>query len=199
MTTENNRADALTDAVWRLKRDLERGDMGAGTCLVYMADLRTLLAASPVEQPAAAPIDDARECLMDVVSHHDNIVAGFAAQRLAAEEAQDRDTAAYWKREIDVAHRMKAQAERSLAAMVQPAPSPADERAAFERLKDWPKMAPREVFYAGWRAARTASASETGRKGRRLPQTCEPSKRISAHAGKPATTAGASDGIDCSV
>lgn len=55
MTTEKSRADALTDAVWRLKRDLERGDMGAGICLVYMADLRTLLATSPVEQPAAAP------------------------------------------------------------------------------------------------------------------------------------------------
>ncbi|WP_326973065.1 hypothetical protein [Burkholderia pseudomallei] len=85
-----------------------------------------LLAASPVEQPAAAPIDDARKCLMDVVSHHDSIVAGFAAQRLAAEEAQDSDTAGYWKREIDVAHRMKAQAERALAAA-----SPAAEAVAL--------------------------------------------------------------------
>ncbi|MDN7537015.1 hypothetical protein [Burkholderia cenocepacia] len=39
-----------------------------------------------------------------------------------------------------------------------PPPSPADERAAFEQLKDWPKMAPREVFYAGWRAARAAAS-----------------------------------------
>lgn len=80
---------------------------------------------------SAAPADDARECLMDVVSHHENIVAGFAAQRLAAEEAQDNDTAGYWKREIDVAHRMKAQAERALAAA-----SPAAERmtAALQAL-----------------------------------------------------------------
>ncbi|WP_244368876.1 hypothetical protein [Burkholderia pseudomallei] len=94
------------------------------------------LAAPPVEQPAAPPIvsapaSDARECLMDVVSHYDNIVAGFAAQRLAAEEAQDSDTAGYWKREIDVAHRMKAQAERALAAA-----APADERAALPQIPD---------------------------------------------------------------
>ncbi|WP_146060212.1 hypothetical protein [Burkholderia pseudomallei] len=96
------------------------------------------LAASPSSQPAAAPIDDARKCLMDVVSHHDSIVAGFAAQRLAAEEAQDSDAAAYWKHESDVAHRMKAQAERALAAMAQPAPAPADERAALpEDRIDW--------------------------------------------------------------
>ncbi|PRE27569.1 hypothetical protein C6P79_14715 [Burkholderia multivorans] len=83
---------------------------------------------------------------MDVVSHHANIVAGFAAQRLAAEEAQDSDTAAYWNREIDVAHRMKAQAKRALAAMAQPAPSPADERAA------WQTGAPpvKEGSYAGF-------------------------------------------------
>lgn len=78
-------------------------------------DIEAYVSRSPA-MAAAAPADDARECLMDVVSHHDNIVAGFAAQRLAAEEAQDSDTAGYWKREIDVAHRMKAQAERALAA-----------------------------------------------------------------------------------
>ncbi|AAQ73407.1 gp61 [Burkholderia phage Bcep1] len=53
--TDKSRADALTDAIWRLKRDLERGDVGAGTCLVYIADLRTILAAPPVEQHEAAP------------------------------------------------------------------------------------------------------------------------------------------------
>lgn len=78
---------------------------------------------------ADAPIDDARKCLMDVVSHHDSIVAGFAAQCLAAEEAQDSDAAAYWKHESDVAHRMKAQAERALAAA-----APADEPTELEQV-----------------------------------------------------------------
>lgn len=57
----------------------------------------------------------ALECLRDVVSHHENIVAGFAAQRKAAEYANDGDDALYWKREIGVANRMKEQAEHALA------------------------------------------------------------------------------------
>ncbi|CAJ4327274.1 Uncharacterised protein [Burkholderia pseudomallei] len=103
------------------------------------ADILRAESSQPAAPPiVSAPASDARECLMDVVSHHDSIVAGFAAQRLAAEEAQDSDAAAYWKHESDVAHRMKAQAERALAAMAQPAPSPADERAALpEDRIDW--------------------------------------------------------------
>ncbi|WP_446333610.1 hypothetical protein ACRHQP_00710 [Burkholderia pseudomallei] len=91
------------------------------------ADILRAESSQPAAPPiVSAPASDARECLMDVVSHHDSIVAGFAAQRLAAEEAQDSDTAGYWKREIDVAHRMKAQAERALAAA-----SPAAEAVAL--------------------------------------------------------------------
>ncbi|PFH29085.1 hypothetical protein [Burkholderia sp. JKS000303] len=54
-TTDKSCADALKDAVWRLKRDLERGNVGAGTSLVYMADLRILIEA--VEQHEAAPAE----------------------------------------------------------------------------------------------------------------------------------------------
>ncbi|MGN8188573.1 hypothetical protein ACTJLD_21555 [Burkholderia sp. 22088] len=46
--------------------------------------------------------------------------------------------------------------ENKIAAMA--AAAPADERAAFEQLKNWPKMAPREAFYAGWQAARVAAS-----------------------------------------
>ncbi|WP_241299537.1 hypothetical protein [Burkholderia stabilis] len=67
-----------------------------------------------------APAGEALECLRDVISHHSNIVAGFAAQRLAAEEAKDGETVAYWNREISVADRMKSQAERALASMARP-------------------------------------------------------------------------------
>ena len=136
MTTENRRADALTDArILEIAETVGVPDTATDDVLVKF--VRACLTASTALQPAAAPIDDARECLMDVVSHHDNIVAGFAAQRLAAQEAQDSDSAAYWNHEIDVAHRMKAQAERALAAMVRAAPSPADERAAIEPVVAW--------------------------------------------------------------
>ncbi len=108
--------DALPDEIKDVDRVLARA---------------AILAASPVQQPAAALIDDARECLMDVVSHHDNTVAALSARRVAADRDSDRNTADYWRHEIEVARRMKAQAERALAAMAQPAPAPADERAAL--------------------------------------------------------------------
>ncbi|VWB16449.1 hypothetical protein BLA14095_00481 [Burkholderia lata] len=131
-TTDKSRADALTGRQRRIIDEAAKHltawlDTDSCDCDGYghscgrpnvqrtRDELLELLAASPVEQHEAAPADDARECLMDVVSHHDNIVAGFAAQRLAAIEAADSDTAAYWGREIEVARRMKAQAERALA------------------------------------------------------------------------------------
>lgn len=70
------------------------------------------------EQPSArvALSDAALECLRDVVSHHSNIVAGFAAQRFEAQNANDNNTVAYWNHEIAVACRMKKQAERAILA-----------------------------------------------------------------------------------
>jgi len=72
--------------------------------------------AAPASRAASVLSDDARECLMDVVSHYDNIRAGFRAQEMEAFNAQDSDSAAYWVREIKVLERMKEQAERALLA-----------------------------------------------------------------------------------
>jgi len=84
-------------------------------CQHNAEEAQDLIDASPAQQAVTLP-DDARECLLDVVSHHDNIVAGFAAQRNAATDANDNGTAAYWTREMGIAHRMKEQAERALTA-----------------------------------------------------------------------------------
>ena len=131
-TTENSRADALTDArILEIAETVGVPDTATDDVLVKF--VRACLTASTALQPAAAQIDAARECLMDVVSHHDNIVAGFAAQRFAAQEAQDGDSAAYWKHEIDVAHRMKTQAERALAAAA-PMPPNAQLRRVMDLL-----------------------------------------------------------------
>ncbi|WP_063802236.1 hypothetical protein [Burkholderia ubonensis] len=192
MTTENSRADALTDYAGKVNRLIgglwiERAADGRGEIERLLIEVRKAtsahLSASPVEQPAqltaqdalaaietfeivgdnndsrepntddrfiltefiahafggypvkqpaAAPSDDARECLMDVVIHHANIVSGFTARRLLALDEQNSNAAAYWNHEIVVAHRMKEQAERALAAMAQPAAAPADERAASD-------------------------------------------------------------------
>lgn len=71
-------------------------------------------------QPAPLP-DDARECLLDVVSHHRDFVE--ACQRCADIEAAngDEEDVGYWAHQINVLNRMKEQAERALAA----APAPA--------------------------------------------------------------------------
>jgi hypothetical protein len=72
--------------------------------------------AAPASSAASMLSEDARECLMDVVSHYDNIRAGFRAQEMEAFNAQDSDSMAYWVREIKVLERMKEQAQRALLA-----------------------------------------------------------------------------------
>lgn len=74
----------------------------------------------PVKQPAAAPIvsapaSDARECLMDVVSHHHDFVTACKSIKGELHACGAHDSAAYWQKQIDVLDRMKAQAERALA------------------------------------------------------------------------------------
>lgn len=81
------------------------------------------LAAPPVEQPAAPPIvsapaSDARECLMDVVSHHHDFVTACKSIKGELHACGAHDSAAYWQKQIDVLDRMKAQAERALATSV---------------------------------------------------------------------------------
>jgi hypothetical protein len=70
----------------------------------------------PVEQHEAAPADDARECLMDVVSHHGDFEKACRALKDAASDDGNGSDASYWLHQIDVLGRMKAQAERALAA-----------------------------------------------------------------------------------
>lgn len=61
---------------------------------------------------AVDQVDDVRECLMDVVSHNRDFVN---ACEVMGAEATNADDAAYWKKQVDVLQRMKAQAERALA------------------------------------------------------------------------------------
>lgn len=72
------------------------------------------------KQPAAPPIvsapaSDARECLMDVVSHHHDFVTACKSIKGELHACGAHDSAAYWQKQIDVLDRMKAQAERALA------------------------------------------------------------------------------------
>ncbi|WP_256704453.1 hypothetical protein [Burkholderia pseudomallei] len=158
MTTDNSRADALTERDYDLheheqglyrKFDVRRvdgssepggkhhdceyfvldmthdqharaalrayADACASTHPELSADLIARYALAPIEQPAAAPIDDARECLMDVVSHHHDFVTACKSIKGELHACGAHDSAAYWQKQIDVLDRMKAQAERALA------------------------------------------------------------------------------------
>ncbi len=95
---------------------------------------------APVSQPAAEPIDtptDREFALSAAICVHPKGVYGDEGGSMCCPITHTRDASF--------------------------APSPADERTAFESLKGaWQSMPPFDVFCAGWRAARAASANETG-------------------------------------
>ncbi|VBP71109.1 Uncharacterised protein [Burkholderia pseudomallei] len=102
MTTNENPAAVRVCAIADIQ--CSRG-CGTGACKREAESL----------QPAAAPIDDARECLMDVVSHHHDFVTACKSIKGELHACGAHDSAAYWQKQIDVLDRMKAQAERALA------------------------------------------------------------------------------------
>ena len=87
------------------------------------------LSRAPRTEVAGALLSgDARECLMDVVSHHCDFVNACKVMHF---DAINDDSDAYWEKQIDVLNRMKAQAERALSEpSADAAAAPADERAA---------------------------------------------------------------------
>ncbi|WP_175706793.1 hypothetical protein [Burkholderia ambifaria] len=127
--------------------------------LFRMVQYWTAWPRAPRTEVAGAVLsDDARECLMDVVSHHGDFVM---ACEYARDDASDADSAAYMQKQIDVLDRMKAQAERALAEpSADTAAAPADERAAFEQWWNdnttWPVTSKNIALHA-WQARAAAS------------------------------------------
>jgi len=115
-------AQAGAQPCWSCKKPVsiaQRADSD-GNCPHCNAELDDGWSQPTSAQPAAVP-DDARECLLDVVSHHHDFAE--AVQRCADIEREngDDEDVGYWKHQADVLDRMKGQAERALAA----APAPA--------------------------------------------------------------------------
>jgi hypothetical protein len=79
--------------------------------LDYDADKHSGYTAPPAQ---TAITDDARECLMDVVSHHHDFRT--ACIEIKAANETTRSDELYWQKQIDVLDRMKGQAERALTA-----------------------------------------------------------------------------------
>jgi hypothetical protein len=87
----------------------------------------------PQPSPTAVVLDDelaltvdARECLMDVVSHHHDFRT--ACLEVKASNETTRSDELYWQKQIDVLDRMKAQAERVLTAA---SPQPVEQTRAL--------------------------------------------------------------------
>ncbi|MFW2458375.1 hypothetical protein ACN4GH_01970 [Burkholderia pseudomallei] len=149
MTTDNSRADALTDA--QIIDLIYECDIPPYCELAAIDFARRLLLA--VSQPAAAPIPedcDVRNILLDVVPGEDG-------------EGQE-----VYARNVADVERLLSEMGEKLDAAKQPAPSPVDERAAFDSevgniIAD---AATRGIawmaFKVGARYARAASANETG-------------------------------------
>jgi hypothetical protein len=83
-----------------------------GALLDSNIEERTKLYVAPPAQTALT--DDARECLMDVVSHHHDFRTACLEIKMASETTVSDEL--YWQKQIDVLDRMKGQAERALAA-----------------------------------------------------------------------------------
>lgn len=160
MTTDNSRADALTDA--QIIDLIYECDIPPYCELAAIDFARRLLLA--VSQPAAAPIPedcDVRSILLDVVPGADGEGREVYARNVddvkrLLSEMGDR------LEDVDAAKRL--------------APSPADERAAFEAALDKrAKSAGFEVgrmteceldnAWWGWQAGRVAYANKTGAEG----------------------------------
>ncbi|VBK79085.1 hypothetical protein [Burkholderia pseudomallei] len=149
MTTDNSRADALTDA--QIIDLIYECDIPPYFELAAIDFARRLLLA--VSQPAAAPIPedcDVRNILLDVVPGEDG-------------EGQE-----VYARNVADVERLLSEMGEKLDAAKQPAPSPVDERAAFDSevgniIAD---AATRGIawmaFKVGARYARAASANDTG-------------------------------------
>ncbi|CAJ6390108.1 Uncharacterised protein [Burkholderia pseudomallei] len=172
MTTDNSRADALTDA--QIIDLIYECDIPPYCELAAIDFARRLLLA--VSQPAAAPIPedcDVRNILLDVVPGEDG-------------EGQE-----VYARNVADVERLLSEMGEKLDAAKQPAPSPVDERAAFvERVmgmfeawpngKPGPTDEPESHYRFGYNTAledvltaldvgsptrRAASANETGAEG----------------------------------
>lgn len=107
--------------------------MAASRRVAAFESARKLLArrtSSPAASTTVAPLDDARKCLMDVLSHHDDFEKACRALKDAASDDGNGSEASYWLDRIDVLGRIKTQAEHALTAVAQPIPAPRDSAGA---------------------------------------------------------------------
>ncbi|MCA8239886.1 hypothetical protein [Burkholderia sp. AU32262] len=199
MTTGNSRADALTDlqimealeaagVKWQAQRSLANDreilTYGSTPAADIIAGIRTLLAASPVEQPAAAPIEKCAGCHSRCTNNPpDCYAAPSPADERAAFEAWAREeyggdeALLRFGKESGEEYRYSGTSDAwaGWQARAASATKPADERAAFSvaqtcALKHAISSLTADGLEASAREleallARASSANETGAEG----------------------------------
>ena len=193
MTTENSRADALTDEQIKTVWDRECGSYTVWEEWDIPGFVRACIAASPSSQPAAAPIEASGLTgdLLDQIrgDFEEAFQLIFSAYSVPDDRYNSDHEALFVKRGKIIAAITPLQRVRAILTAPQPAPSPADERAAFERelvkrvpnaqlqLRDADdEVRPGEYEHPthefAWRMwqARAASANETGAEGATIPE-----------------------------
>lgn len=182
MTAENSRADVLTyEAVDALSRKIglriEDYNHTEGNDLLDFA--RACAAASPVEQPAAAPIDDFKDdtnsLIRSIMMLLEMDAAGVLAPHGIGGHGRKLLTAAAARLAAVPPHEPAPKQPRQLVAQSAAviAPAPEDERAAFEKFFEHYVDAADEIdrewlfnivrHWSTW--PRASSAGETGAEG----------------------------------
>ncbi|MDN7795880.1 hypothetical protein [Burkholderia vietnamiensis] len=133
MTTENSRADALTDAqrsaIGYAALMLEKFSDGRATAAIRT--LSAMLTESPASQPAAAPIEKPVPAILSAASQM--LMSGGIVQVNAAGQMLTRAEVAKRLESMAWSIRMAAhEPEEGVPPAGSPAPSLADERTAFE-------------------------------------------------------------------
>ena len=110
----------------------------------------------------AALSHDAKECLMDVVSHHGDFHKACNTTRDLHLRENNRDSASYWDKQTHVLARMKVQAERALAAHPAPSSDAAIKDALQNAILDLGPPHKDERFKDGFDSCRYAASEVVG-------------------------------------
>lgn len=139
MTTDKSRADALTDEQIKTVWDRECGSYTVWEEWDIPGFVRACIAASPVEQPAAAPIDDfngdTNSLIRSIMTLLEMDAAGALVPHGVGSHGRKLLTVAAARLAAVPPYEPGPKQPRQLIAQsaTTPAPSPADERAAFRK------------------------------------------------------------------
>jgi len=119
MTTDKQTRAALVVPVEELEKLVRLTTFNTSALAAHVSAWAADILATPPSTPSptvAGLTEDARECLQDVVSHHNSLRMACQTRWAKFTKEGDKASADYWTHEMGVLDRMKVQAESALAA-----------------------------------------------------------------------------------